>query len=95
MYFKPLYDLEQSLHITRIPALEYPRIADSIIHGIVAGLLERGYTEEMAKNFITSKILRHELDGKLEDALFNFGKFYGETVAPIYSDNCKQYAEEN
>jgi hypothetical protein len=94
MFFKPLHNLDESI-LDRQPAFSYPRIADSIINGIIAGLLERGYTEDMAKAFITSKILRHELDGTLADALFNFGKFYGETVAPIYSDTCKQYAEEN
>jgi hypothetical protein len=92
MYFKPLYELDDS---TRIEALSYPRLADSIISGIVSGLIERGYSEVMAKTFITSKILRCELDGKLEDALLNFGKFYGETIAPIYFDTCKQYAEES
>ena len=83
------------LCMNRTPALSYPRIADSILSGILAGLMERGYTEKMASAFITSQILRHELDGKLEDALHNFGKFYGETVAPIYFEKCHQYAKED
>ena len=94
MYFKPMDNLDNST-LNRQPAFSYPRVADSLISGIIAGLLERGYTEDMAKAFITSKILRCELDGKLEDALFNFGKFYGETVAPTYTDLCEQYSKEN
>jgi hypothetical protein len=92
MYFKPMENLNDS---NRTPAISYPRIADSILSGIIAGLMERGYTENMASAFITSKILRCELDGKLEDALFNFAKFYGETIAPTYIDKCEQYAKED
>ena len=92
IYFKPMGDM---LCMNRTPALSYPRIADSILSGILAGLMERGYTENMASAFITSKILRCELDGKLEDALFNFAKFYGETIAPTYIDKCEQYAKED
>ena len=94
MYFKPLDNLDNSI-LDRQPALSYPRVADSVISGIIAGLMERGYTEEMASSFITSKILRCELDGTLEDALFNFGKFYGQTIAPSYFDKCEQYAKED
>ena len=95
MYFKPLFNIDEPACFERIPALSYPRIADSILDGIVSGLKGRGYTEEMIISFITSKILRCELDGQLEDALFNFGKFYGQTIAPIYFDKCEQTAKEN
>ena len=93
-YFKPMDNLDNSI-LNRKPALSYPRVADSIISGIIAGLMEYGYTEKMAVSFITSKILRCELDGKLEDALVNFGKFYGQTIAPIYFDKCEEYAKED
>jgi len=91
-YFKPLDDLSQSI-LDRQPALSYPRVADAILSGIFAGLLEQGYTEDMATSFITSKILRHELDGNLEDELENFGKFYAKTIAHSYRKDCEQYAK--
>lgn len=93
LYFKPLDDLNKSM-LDRQPALEFPRVADSVISGIVEGLLERGYTEEMARCFITSKIFRCELDGTVEDGLRNFGKFYALAIAPTYYNDCKRYAEE-
>jgi hypothetical protein len=92
-YFKPMHDLNESI-LERQPALEYPRIADSVLRGIFEGLIEQGYTEEMATSFITSSILRHELDGNLEDGLANFGKFYAQTIANSYRDDCKRYAAE-
>ena len=93
MYFKPLDNLNTG-SLNRIPALSYPKLADSIINGIIVGLKEKGYSEEMAISFITSSILRHELDEKLEDALFDFGNIYAQTVASIYFETCKNYAEE-
>ena len=92
-YFKPLDNLDQSI-LDRKPALSYPKIADSVLRGIFEGLMEQGYTEEMATSFITSSILRHELDGNLEDGLADFGKFYARTIAQSYRNDCKRYAEE-
>ncbi len=93
IYFKPLDDLSTSI-LDRKPALSYPRVADSVISGIIQGLIEQGYTEEMAETFITSKILRCELDGNLEDGLKDFGKFYAKTVAFSYFQDCERYAKE-
>ena len=53
IYFRPMGDMEG---MNRTPALSYPRVADSILSGILAGLMERGYTEKMASAFITSQI---------------------------------------
>jgi hypothetical protein len=92
-YFKPFHDLNESI-LERQPALEYPRIADSVLRGIFEGLIEEGYTEDMATSFITSSILRHELDGNLEDGLADFGKFYARTIANSYRSDCKRYAEQ-
>jgi len=92
-YFKPLDDLNQSM-LDRKPAFSYPRVADSVLRGIFEGLVSEGYTEEMATCFITSKILRCELDGNLEDGLADFGKFYAKMVANAYRQDCKKYAEE-
>lgn len=92
-YFRPLDNLENSI-LDRQPALEFPRVADSVLRGIIEGLIEQGYTEEMAVCFITSKILRCELDGKLEDGLADFGRFYAKTVAPAYFETCERYARE-
>ena len=93
IYFKPLYNLDDSI-LNRQPALEFPRVADSVLSGIMEGLIEQGYSEKMAKCFITSKILRCELDGNLEDGLKNFGKFYAKTIAFSYYGDCERYAEE-
>lgn len=93
-YFKPLDDLSHSI-LDRQPAVSYPRVADAVLSGIYAGLLEQGYTEEMAVSFITSKILRYELDGNLEDGLADFGKFYAKTIAHSYRRDCEQYAQES
>lgn len=93
VFFKPLDNLEKSV-LNRKPALEYPRVADAVLRGIMEGLIEKGYTKEMAVSFITSKILRCELDGHLEDGLADFGRFYARTIAPAYFDTCERYAEE-
>ena len=92
-YFKPLDNLDQSI-LDRKPALSYPKIADSVLRGIFEGLTEQGYTEEMATCFITSSILRHELDANLEDELANFGRFFAKMVASAYRQDCKKYAEK-
>ena len=92
-YFKPMHDLKDSI-LDRQPALEFPRVADAVLNGIFEGLIEQGYTEEMATCFITSSILRHELDGNLEEGLADFGKFYARTIAHSYRADCKRYAEE-
>jgi hypothetical protein len=92
-YFKPFHDLNESI-LERQPALEYPRIADSVLRGIFEGLIEEGYTEDMATSFITSSILRHELDGNLEEGLADFGKFYARTIANSYRGDCKRYTEQ-
>jgi hypothetical protein len=92
-YFKPLDNLDQSI-LDRKPALSYPKVADSVLRGIFEGLIEQGYTEEMATCFITSSILRHELDGNLEDGLADFGRFFAKMVANTYRQDCKKYADK-
>jgi hypothetical protein len=92
-YFKPMHDLKDSI-LDRQPALEYPRVADSVLKGIFEGLIAEEYTEEMATCFITSSILRHELNGNLENGLRDFAKFYARTIANSYRADCKRYAEE-
>lgn len=91
--FKPMHDMGDSV-LNRTPAVSYPRVADAVLRGIMEGLTEKGYTQEMAVSFITSKILRCELDGHLEDGLADFGRFYARTIAPAYFSDCKRYAEE-
>lgn len=90
VYFKPLYEST----IDRLPILEYRRVADNLLGGIVEGLIEQGYTQEMAIFFLQSKIFRHELDGGLDTKLLEFGKDYARTIASSYYQDCKQYAEE-
>ena len=90
IYFKPLY--ESGLERTTI--LEYNRVADCLLGGIVEGLMSQGYTEKMAICFLSSKILRCELDGGLDDSLLKFGKRYAKKMAESYRDDCKRYAEE-
>lgn len=91
IYFKPLYES----NIDRLPILEYRRVADNLLGGIVEGLIDQGYTQEMAICFLSSKILRCELDGGLDDDLLKFGKRYAKKMAESYRDDCKRYAEES
>jgi len=93
MYFKPLDDLDLS-KLDRIPAYSYPAIADSVLRGIVKGLQAQGYSELMTQVFITSKILRSELDGSLEDKLEKLGKQLADKVADSYREDCERWAEE-
>lgn len=93
MYFKPLDDLNLS-KLDRIPAYSYPTIADSVLSGIVKGLKAHGYSELMTQVFITSKILRCELDGSLEDSLEKLGKKLADKVADSYRQDCERWAEE-
>lgn len=88
--FKPLYQSG----LERTPILEYDRVADCLLSGIVEGLIAEGYTEEMAKCFLSSKILRCELDGGLDDDLLNFGKSWAKNLAESYKEHCTRYAEE-
>lgn len=90
LYFKPLYESG----LDRTPILEYNRVADNLLGGIVEGLIAEGYTEEMAKCFLSSKILRCELDGGLDNELLNFGKAWAKKLADDYKADCKRYAEE-
>jgi len=90
LYFKPLYESG----IDREPILEYNRIADCLLGGIVQGLMSLGYTREMAITFLSSKILRHELDGGLDDHIVSIGKHYGQTIAPTYLKDCEQWTSE-
>lgn len=91
IYFKPLYESS----IDRLPILEYRRVADNLLGGIVEGLMAQGYTQEMAVCFLSSKILRCELDGGLDGDLLKFGKRYAKKMADAYREDCKRYAEEN
>lgn len=90
IYFKPLYESG----LERTPILEYNRVADCLLGGIVEGLISRGYTEEMAITFLSSKILRKELDGGLDDHFVSIGKQYGQTIAPTYRDDCEKWTTE-
>lgn len=91
IYFKPLYESS----IERKPIYEYNRVADCLLGGIVKGLMSRGYTQEMAITFLSSKILRCELDGGFDDHIVSIGKHYGQTIAPTYMDDCKKWTKEN
>jgi hypothetical protein len=48
----------------------------------------------MAEAFITSKILRCELDGSWEDQLEKLGKKLAQKVAESYFSDCERWAEE-
>jgi len=93
IYFKPLDDLNTS-KLDRIPAYSYPTIADSVLRGLVKGLQAKGYSELMAEAFITSRILRCELDGSLADKLERLGKQLAEKVADSYREDCDRWSQE-
>ena len=78
----------------RVSAYSFERVADSFLNGIQKGLIEQGYTELMAETFITSKILRCELDGNWQDQLEKLGKKLASKVAESYSSDCERWAEE-
>lgn len=80
--------------LEREPICEYNRTADCLLGGIVEGLMARGYTEEMARAFLSSKIFRCELDGGLDEHLVNIGKHYGQTIAQTYFNDCERFAKE-
>jgi hypothetical protein len=93
IYFKPMDDLNLS-KLERVSAYSFERVADSVLNGIQKGLIEKGYSEMMAEAFITSKILRCELDGSWEDQLEKLGKKLAQKVAESYFSDCERWAEE-
>jgi hypothetical protein len=93
IYFKPQSNLDDST-LDRVSAFSYARVADIFLNGIQNGLIEKGYTEMMAEAFITSKILRCELDGSWEDQLEKLGKKLASKVAESYFSDCERWADE-
>jgi hypothetical protein len=93
IYFKPQHNLDDS-KLNRVGAYSFERVADSVLNGIQKGLIEKGYSELMAEAFITSKILRCELDGGFEDQLEKLGKKLAQKVAESYFSDCERWADE-
>jgi hypothetical protein len=93
IYFKPQHNLDDS-KLNRVSAYSYERVADIVLNGIQKGLIEKGYTEMMAEAFVTSKILRYELDGSWEDQLEKLGKKLASKVAESYFSDCEKWADE-
>ena len=93
IYFKPMHDLNLS-KLDRVSAYSFERVADAFLNGIQKGLIEKGYSEMMAEAFITSKILRCELDGSWEDQLEKLGKKLASKVADSYFSDCERWADE-
>ena len=93
LYFKPMDDFNYGT-LKRIPAFSYERLADCVLGGIIKELAKQGYTEEMIEVFITSKIMRCELDGWFEDVLEKAGKKLANKVGDSYKSDCAKWAEE-
>jgi hypothetical protein len=93
-YFRPQHDLAES-KLGRIPAYSFERVADSFLLGIQNGLTNKGFSELEAECFITSKILRCELDGSWDDALEELGRKLAEKVAQSYLEDCRKWAHED
>lgn len=68
----PLYPLHKNTE-PKYPMYSYKRAAYSLWQGVFNALIDQGRTEEEAFDVLMSKHMRWALDGKLAEALQQFG----------------------
>ena len=89
-------DLHSATRTDAIPMHSYDRVSATFWNAFMNGLMDAGFSEAAAVEWLRSKAARWALDGKLGDALealaFNFAKQHSEEYAT--RRDCEKWAKQ-
>lgn len=89
-------DMHQTTRTDAIPMYSYGRVSANFWNAFMNGLMDAGFSERAAIEWLRSKAARWALDGKLGDKLetlaFEFAKQHAEEYAT--RKDCDKWARE-